>query len=791
MPFTYEPEYDYTRTRSSRIRIPLDIEEKGITLGGMNERFDPNAIDGDGDGIVQEGTAFERPATPGADAVDRVLGMASTGSARTTGDTTGRRMSRTPSTHDDAPPHGIPRPKIDLVEVDEHGNPVNQKPMDKVRTALSSMFRRRPEKSRRYRNVYGHPQRYEGMSAKEIAEHIVPSSAEDHARLSAEYYIGPKDLFLSSFPQFSEKDYIEFRDKVIKVFRERIEDDATRGADVRRQYLMGQITDEEYVKMLEDDCRLVAHDYSPETVKRTRKMVEDALDESESFRWMVDRFGMPPILSHYQDTLKDGTPVKYKFAGFYDNYNHNITLSPATHEMIGEKPGKLKAGQYSTGSSTGRIIRHEYGHFLVDILDKRSDYIYADRTDITPAELANSAYMREEAIRIGEALSPPDATSMAEAVNHADYFVDTQYAQNSFAETWAEAIAAYTEPNGEGAHMISPELIKTIEAAIGANGTTSPLSRERDKAIKQRTVAVPSRLRDSSIRKSEINKKEPSIMDFDRPIKHEVGKTRDGNPIHKFTIGDHVFTWEPEEDPEDEAKAVSDAVANHFVTEVFGGAVKAEGDQWFDRQISNLLFGYAVEDPNFRHYARYGKWDKESFPEFDAVLTGEVSGLDELQQFSVEEAMVRSFRVMQGVADSEVSTDDIYRVGNDPGDSVAIGDVVPFPLTHFAPGHASLGKMAWNTDHVVSDGQLSSGGAIIKITGPHYSVTNGEEMVTQGNFRIKSIYTDSRGNKVVEMEQVDVFSPKDNAFKTVPTDGQIAMRELGSKYPINVSVKPK
>ena len=36
------------------------------TLGGMNERFDPNAQDGDGDGLVQDSTPFERPATPSA-----------------------------------------------------------------------------------------------------------------------------------------------------------------------------------------------------------------------------------------------------------------------------------------------------------------------------------------------------------------------------------------------------------------------------------------------------------------------------------------------------------------------------------------------------------------------------------------------------------------------------------------------------------------------------------------------------------------------------------------------------
>jgi HK97 family phage prohead protease len=43
------------------------------SLRGLTARFDPNAIDGDEDGLVQEGTPFERPATPGVgQAVDAI-----------------------------------------------------------------------------------------------------------------------------------------------------------------------------------------------------------------------------------------------------------------------------------------------------------------------------------------------------------------------------------------------------------------------------------------------------------------------------------------------------------------------------------------------------------------------------------------------------------------------------------------------------------------------------------------------------------------------------------------------
>lgn len=52
----------------SNIKKIFIVDEKAIgrgkRIGNRFERFDPNAIDGDNDGTVQEGTAFERPSTP-------------------------------------------------------------------------------------------------------------------------------------------------------------------------------------------------------------------------------------------------------------------------------------------------------------------------------------------------------------------------------------------------------------------------------------------------------------------------------------------------------------------------------------------------------------------------------------------------------------------------------------------------------------------------------------------------------------------------------------------------------
>lgn len=63
---------DGFRTKGSAPRQRIDIKALGTSIGGTGRRsgrlittsFDPNAVDADADGLVQDGTAFERPATP-------------------------------------------------------------------------------------------------------------------------------------------------------------------------------------------------------------------------------------------------------------------------------------------------------------------------------------------------------------------------------------------------------------------------------------------------------------------------------------------------------------------------------------------------------------------------------------------------------------------------------------------------------------------------------------------------------------------------------------------------------
>lgn len=767
MPFTYEPEYDYTHTRSrhaSKALLDDDVEGKGITLGGLNERFDPNAIDGDGDGLVQEGTPYERPATPSADALRAVGDMPSMTSPSTTGGSTG----------DDAPPQGIPRPRIPVDRVRPRITVEKPRP----RISLTDRLRRRPKVSAKHRDKYGHPQRFAGMSPREIAERVVPRTREEHIALMVEARVGTLEQYLMRFPHRGQQGYLDYKTK----YRNRLRANFDQVDLIRRDVMArwNTFSDDEKKKFLNDPT-FVEFDYSPEAVDKARKIVEDALKESPGFRWAVDRFGMPPVAIHKQDVYK-GKPWRTQWAGFHWGETETIALSPWWMDRIQGRtweqganvlPNNLLA---NIDNTTGGVLRHEFGHYIAWSYKKRGDTIYADREDM---DMTQGWITRDDFLNSLSSKTKPTVSTMADALSNDEHFVNSDYGQKDTDEMFAEAVSAYLAPRSMR-HYISPALERQLDLVFGAKGDEKPWEVEVDRGMRSTRRAA-----DASPKATKpMLPDEPSIMDFDRPLKFEVGKTASGQRAYRFTMGDYTFDWAPDEDmtPADELRNVKRAVQDHFATSVMNGVVKTEGNAWFNRQVSALLFGYAVSEPNFRHYAHIGKWDREGFPEFDAILTGSVAKLDDDAKDEVQDAVKRALDVMQGVADSEVNTYPIRRVVNDPGDMFAVGDVVPIPLTNF---YNALERLK-DDDGWTVNGQVDTGKAILRVEGPHYSVSGGAESITQGNFRIKDIHVDELGNKIIVMEQVDVFSPKDGAFKLVPTDGQIAMRELGSKYPINV-----
>lgn len=776
MPFSYEPEYDYTHTRISRTKSQDIVLEKSLTLGGLNESYDPDARDGDGDGTVQEGTAFERPATPSTRDVSTIGSMPSAVGSSTTGATTG----------DDAPPYGIPRPRIPV----EKPRPVIAMDKPRPRIPLLDKIRSRPPISGKHRDTYGHPLRLAGLTPSEIAARVVPRSFNDHVKMLVESRIGSYEMFcrrnqLNPSDSLSKKVFAKAVKEHTKSMSNYMKEFRDKALKLRKDYEDGVIDTEQFLDRFRDP-RMALFDYSKDGVDKTRALVIRTLSESPVMKWTVERYGMPPIVMDKKYKVKNGMIAMPSYSGYHDPLLHTICINQQNYDRNLFKPAEKLQTPNAQGinhlvdPTNNGVLRHEYGHYFAHVLETHGDTLFDDRPDM---DMFKDAKLREAGWTVGRSSNKPEAVGLYDAVTSNLPYVQSMYGQQSYSEMFAEGFAAYSHPDQNKAHLMSPTLESMIDAMLGVDKKDRPWS-----------GPIPGNIVGSNIgSKPSLSKIEPtelSIMDWDRPAKHKVSTNEFGERVHRFTLGDFSFDWVDELDPTDEdyPEKAAKAVMEHFDTSSFNGSVRHEGDAWFNRQVSALLFGYQVAPADFMHYGRRGNWDKEANPEFDAILTGDVAKYDEYDRESIQFALERAMRVMQTVSDSDQNSETKWRLVKDP-EGMAVGDVIPIPLTNVANRVDDIRIPSRDEDHFVMSGEVGKGSAIMKIVGPHYSAGNDTESLIQGNFRIKRIYVNDMGNKVVEMEQIDTYSPRDNAFRTVATQGQIAMRELGSAYPINIPVE--
>jgi hypothetical protein len=763
MPFSYEPEYTYDDVSSGRARRKqanaYDVK-KLPTLGGMNESFDPKAQDGDGDGLVQEGTAFERPATPIADATD-VAGDV-IGKPSTTGEPSGqvRAVGNVPG--------GMQRPTI----------PVSAS----ERRPLLPTFRKRPKSGSEYQGVYGHALRFRGMSSKEIVERSVPTSVEDMIAMGAEHMIGDRDSWLTRHitrgENVNERDYEKARIKAIAKITARWADMQVRIDTAVQMVDRGQLSKEQF-SQLADESGWMKPDFSPETIALMKRELKKALDDSPEFMFAVENFGMPPYVAALTQRFGDGTRAKRNWAGLHNPGLRLVTIDGYRMQKNSDRDPSALANatgggyQWTIDPTNQGIMRHEFGHWIATQLRSKGESMYLDRNDADPMKAKPFV---DKYVLMHHALGNDKPTAIRKS--SPEPFVSSEYGQMNNAETLAEAFAAYTSPLDSHKRMINDAAKRLIDGVLGV-GSDEPYPWD-DEKMSRRTL-----MRGSGVRASQAlpdTRGAKSIADWERPIVTQVGKINDEEMQHRVTLGDHTFSWDTYIDPEEGALARERDAESHFDTESFNGAVKHGGDAWFNREVSALLFGYAPSEPDFVNYGKRGL--NADNPEFKAIATGDASKLDDDDKDSIAMALERAFNVMQAISDRPTSDKPLYRLVSDL-ESLKEGDILPIPTTNFANDLDALPEST-RGDFFPIDGRVSTGGAILKITGPHHSFKAGRESITQGNFRIKSISVNEQGNKVIEMEQVETFSPRNNAFKAVQTQGQAAMRALGSRTPINI-----
>ena len=278
------------------------------TLGGMNERFDPNADDGDGDGLVQDSTPFERPATPSA--------------------------PKLPTT--------TPTPSSDEGDT---GSPSAPKRRMILRKTKSKVRKRKGDKP------IGHPKWLHGRTPEEIARLVVPSSMDEARDAYILFAAGQRSAYSSDEAYEAAKEQALFQFLDVEM-----QDTLNKGKLER-----GEITEAQYIEP----------DFEPETIARVRALVQKSLETSPLHYWVVQNFGHPQVvMNKYGHNHTDNwmfysthqniitmTPESLDAAG--DN-------GFAEFYTIEGIYGRSHADPTNEGS-----LRHEYGHYIDNLMKRR------------------------------------------------------------------------------------------------------------------------------------------------------------------------------------------------------------------------------------------------------------------------------------------------------------------------------------------------------------------------------------------------------------------------------------
>lgn len=385
-----------------------------------NVTFDPNALDGDGDGMVQDGSPFERPAVIGA--------------IKTTAQRLGNILAR-------------------ATRVNREGR------------------------------VTEYQRRYSGMSAKDIAEQVVPDSFESWVALTYERM----RVENPSLPDFSGDPTPEQITEMANALEQFVRSDML--------WMLSPERADEFKRLeKEDPDKAFSYlidgifDFSPQAVAKNRRLVEHVLTTNPQFRTLVDKYGMPPIVKFgpnmwegnnasgmHANTLgimlQELGNVKSKGKGNF--ISRNINWSWLSDSMFPNKVGSKRTKRWTSRTSPEALLVHEYGHYLSLAIGER----------LTPEDRDNNT-PRMKAWRFSARSSWSDAFS---DLGRDDWYegykfgedgkrrkidpeiphVETAYGESSPIETWAESISALIAHDGDESDLVSDGMKRLVAEGLG------------------------------------------------------------------------------------------------------------------------------------------------------------------------------------------------------------------------------------------------------------------------------------------------------------------------------------
>ena len=366
----------------------------GRTLKATTVVFNPNAWDGDNDGLVQDSTPFERPAIPG------VNDFFTRGVVDADKATEAWRLALEQRRAPGSGARSAPRPSDGIASVEDA--------IAKIRKHRTIDYKYGDD------SILGKPLRaydpswLDGLSPKQISQLVVPSSEDDLYELLLDYNIG--------------KDY----------------------GDGLRKAAALRLLKRAYKKENEEDGEV---DFSPESVQQMREIVEKCLEASPAFLYSVQKFGMPAILKHKDK--EDSELIAEADMRFGQIYLYPDIISNDLYPVL-PNDESIK-GDYIVDRSILSTLTHEYAHFLHSQVIAYDELGTAsigkiDRQQMRAMVQIARKYEGDSAFR---AIDPdseelPDMASMPELP-----LVKSMYSHTNKEETFAEGFSAFMHPNAD------------------------------------------------------------------------------------------------------------------------------------------------------------------------------------------------------------------------------------------------------------------------------------------------------------------------------------------------------
>jgi len=354
MPYSYpiDPS-NRERRRSRNVKSHDDVETKALGARIGDVAFDPKAEDGDGDGLVQDSSVYERPAMP-------TLPQAPTGDQRVTGTqetqapTSRRRTRRDDIERTQAERRSLTGLRSSVVKPTGHRKGLITKTQHPYKVDGRALGGTSTRLTGRARDLFPHPSEPQyrtlnwlaELSDEEIADVVIATSPLDYAIASAHALHGhlllgadmsdPKiqrgmkalgQMLPSLMPYMSEESYenalsltqMNFSregqfavDGLIPELEKAINDALADGVNLQDITLLVDAIDEMNNAEVAIASEMAQHvqrnldmykqkhisylmDFSPDAQQQAREALIAALRENPAFAWAVRTFGIPPI----------------------------------------------------------------------------------------------------------------------------------------------------------------------------------------------------------------------------------------------------------------------------------------------------------------------------------------------------------------------------------------------------------------------------------------------------------------------------------------------------------------